>query len=51
MTPRDTEGLRSFIENAVDNSPFDLLVTQTDNQPVPDPRIVTLPLSSLKLLR
>ena len=48
---RDTEGLRSFIEKSVNNAPFGLLVTQDDTPQVTDPRIVTLPLSSLMLLR
>ncbi|MEZ4366826.1 MAG: AAA family ATPase [Kofleriaceae bacterium] len=47
----DTEGLRSFIERAVNRAPFGVLVTQSDDVLVPDPRIVTLPLSSLLLLR
>jgi hypothetical protein len=48
---RDTEGLRSFIEKAVNNAPFGLLITQDDSPQIPDPRIVALPLSSLMLLR
>ena len=48
---RDTEGLRSFIEKSVNNAPFGLLVTQDDNPQIVDPRIMTLPLSSLMLLR
>ena len=48
---RDTEGLRSFIEKSVNNAPFGLLVTQDDTPQVTDPRIVTIPLSSLMLLR
>lgn len=47
----DTEGLRTFIEKSVNNAPFGILVTQTDDAPVLDPRIVALPLSSLMLLR
>jgi hypothetical protein len=47
----DTEGLRAFVERSVNNAPFGLLVTQTDTDAVTDPRIVTLPLSSLLLLR
>ena len=47
----DTEGLRTFLEKAVYNAPFALLVTQTDDIVVDDPRIVTLPLSSLMMLR
>lgn len=48
---RDTEGLRTFLEKSVNNAPFGLLVTQTDTDEVADPRIVTLPLSTLMLLR
>lgn len=48
---RDTEGLRSFIERSVNNAPFGLLITQGDSPGVVDPRVVSLPLSSLMLLR
>ncbi|MFY9822270.1 MAG: DUF4143 domain-containing protein [Thermoanaerobaculia bacterium] len=48
---RDTEALRTFLEKSVNNAPFGLLVSQTDNDEVFDPRIVTVPLSSLMLLR
>ncbi|GAB4337690.1 MAG: ATP-binding protein [Candidatus Abyssubacteria bacterium] len=48
---RDTLPLRAFIEKAVYNAPFGVLVTLTDNVSIPDPRIVTLPLSSLLLMR
>lgn len=48
---RDTEGLRTFIEKAVNNAPFGLLVTRDGQHSVDDPRIVTLPLSTLMLLR
>jgi len=48
---RDTEGLRSFVEKAVNNAPFGLLITQGDSPGVVDPRVVALPLSSLMLLR
>lgn len=48
---RDTLGIRSFLEKTVYNAPFGLLVTLTDNVSVTDPRIVTLPLSSLLLMR
>jgi predicted AAA+ superfamily ATPase len=47
----DTEGLRSFLEKAVNNAPFGALVTQVDSDVVLDPRIVVLPLSTLMLLR
>lgn len=48
---RDTEALRTFVERAANRAPFGLLVTQVDDTPVEDPRIVALPLSSLLLLR
>jgi hypothetical protein len=47
----DTEGLRTFLENRANNAPFGLLVSLTDTDAVTDPRIVTLPLSTLLLLR
>jgi hypothetical protein len=47
----DTEGLRTFIEKAVNNAPFGVLVTLSDAATVPDPRIVCVPLSTLMLLR
>jgi predicted AAA+ superfamily ATPase len=48
---RDTEGLRTFIEKAVNNAPFGLMITQGPAPNVEDPRIIALPLSSLLLLR
>ncbi|HET6385081.1 MAG TPA: ATP-binding protein [Armatimonadota bacterium] len=48
---RDTEGIRTFLEKAVNDAPFGIVVTLTDEASVADPRIVTLPLSSLMLLR
>jgi predicted AAA+ superfamily ATPase len=47
----DTRGLRTFIEHAHYDAPFGILVTQTDDAAIDDPRIVALPLSSLLLLR
>jgi predicted AAA+ superfamily ATPase len=47
----DTRGLRAFIEKAVYNAPFGVLVTMTDEPATDDPRIVSLPLSSLLLMR
>ena len=47
---RDTDGLRAFLETRANNAPFGVLVTQTAAE-VDDPRIVSLPLSSLLLLR
>jgi predicted AAA+ superfamily ATPase len=48
---RDTEGLRTFMEKTANNAPFGILVSQSDESTVVDPRIVSLPLSSLMLLR
>ncbi len=47
----DTRGLRAFIEKAVYNAPFGVLVTQLDARASDDPRIVSLPLSSLLMMR
>ena len=47
----DTRGLRAFIEKSVYNAPFGILVTQGDESASDDPRIVSLPLSSLLLMR
>lgn len=47
----DTYGLRSFIEKAHYNAPFGLLITLTDTYSSDDPRIVSVPLSTLQLLR
>ena len=47
----DTEGLRTFLEKSVNNAPFGILIGQTDDDSVRDPRIVYMPLSSLMLLR
>ncbi|MFB3883187.1 MAG: ATP-binding protein [Armatimonadota bacterium] len=47
----DTIGLRAFIEKAVNNAPFGLLITRDDTPPVTDPRIVTIPLPALLVVR
>lgn len=47
----DTRGLRAFIEKSVYNAPFGILVTQGDERVSEDPRIVTIPLSSLLMMR
>jgi len=47
----DTHALRSFIEKAHYNAPFGLLITLTDTYSSDDPRIVSIPLSTLQLLR
>jgi predicted AAA+ superfamily ATPase len=48
---RDSVGLRAFIEKPHYNAPFGMLVTLSDEPGSEDPRIVSLPLSSLLLLR
>jgi predicted AAA+ superfamily ATPase len=48
---RDTVGLRAFLEKSHYNAPFGVLVTLGDQAKVPDPRIVTISLPSLLLLR
>ncbi len=48
---RDTEGLRAFIEKSVNNAPFGILVTQTDDVTLADPRIVAIPLSTLLMMK
>ena len=47
----DTFGLRSFIEKTYYNAPFGILVTLTDELAMDDPRIISMPLSTLLLLR
>ncbi len=49
-THRDTLGLRSFLNEVHYNAPFGVLVTMLPVI-VPDPRIVTIPLPSLLLMR
>jgi predicted AAA+ superfamily ATPase len=51
LSTRDTHGLLSFIERPHYNAPFGILVTLADTAVVDDPRLVTLPLSTLLLLR
>lgn len=48
---RDTQGLRSFIDKAVNNAPFGILVTQRDTDVDFGPGVLALPLSTLMLLR
>jgi len=51
VTWEDTRGLRDFIEKSVYNAPFGLIVTMNDDAVTDDPRVVSLPLSTLLLLR
>jgi len=48
---RDTLGLRTFIENRHYNAQFGILVSLEDGFVSEDPRIVSMPLSSLLLFR
>jgi predicted AAA+ superfamily ATPase len=48
---RDTIGLRSFLEKTVYNAPLGVLVTMDDGVTVPDPRIVSISLPSLLMMR
>lgn len=48
---RDTVGLRTFLEKSVNNAPFGLLVAREDAAPVADPRIVTVSLPALLIVR
>jgi predicted AAA+ superfamily ATPase len=47
----DTVGLRAMIEKTVYRAPFGVIVTQQDEPASDDPRIVSLPLSTLLLMR
>jgi len=47
----DVRGLQSFIEKPVYRAPFGLLITRNDERASDDPRIVSLPLSSLLFMR
>ena len=48
---QDTLGLRAFIEKSVYNAPFGILVTLLDAPASDDPRIVSVPLSTLLMMR
>lgn len=48
---RDTVGIRAFLAKTVYNAPFGVLVTMDDDVAVDDPRIVSVSLPSLLLLR
>lgn len=47
----DTVGLRAFIEKTHYNAPFGVLVTLLDESASDDPRIISMPLSTLLLMR
>ena len=48
---QDTRGLRSFIEKSHYNAPFGLLVTLLEEPATDDPRIISMPLSTLLMMR
>ncbi len=48
---KDTHGLRSFIDKAHYHAPFGLLVTLGEEVKVDDPRIISLPFSTLLFMR
>jgi predicted AAA+ superfamily ATPase len=48
---RDSLGLLAFIEKSHYNAPFGVLVTMLDEPGTDDPRIVSMPLASLLLMR
>lgn len=48
---KDTFGLRAFIEKAHYNAPFGILVTISEEPGTDDPRIISIPLSTLLLMR
>jgi predicted AAA+ superfamily ATPase len=47
----DTLSLRSFIEKSHYNAPFGILVTLGDEVATDDPRIISIPLPTLLLMR
>lgn len=51
ITPDDVRGLQSFVEKPVYRAPFGLLVTRDDHPATDDPRIISLPLSTLLFMR
>lgn len=51
ITWQDSRGLRSFIEKSAYNAPFGIMVTQTDDAFIDDPRIVAISLPSVLLMR
>jgi len=51
MHRRDLAGLRAFIDTPHYNAPFGILVTLLDGTGSDDPQMVSLPLSSLLLMR
>lgn len=51
VSHNDTVGLRAMIEKTVYHAPFGIIVTQDDAPATDDPRIVSLPLSTLLLMR
>jgi len=50
FSPASSAG-RTFLEKSINNAPFGLLITQSDDIQVLDPRIVAMPLSTFLLIR
>ncbi|HOC31354.1 MAG TPA: AAA family ATPase [Armatimonadota bacterium] len=48
---RDTAGLRSYLDVAVNNAPFGLLITRQFDERLPDKRIIAMPLSTFMLIK
>jgi predicted AAA+ superfamily ATPase len=51
IDPQDVSGLRAFLEKSVNNAPFGLLVARDDTPAVDDPRIITVSLPALLIVR
>ncbi|MBN1595958.1 ATP-binding protein [candidate division FCPU426 bacterium] len=47
----DTIGLRTFIEKSVNHATFGILISQDDAPAIKDPRIITVPLPALLMVR
>jgi len=48
---QDSRGLRAFMEKSHYNAPFSLMITLLDEPASEDPRIISLPLSTMLLMR
>jgi len=51
ITSEDVRGLQSFIEKPVYRAPFGILVTRDESPGTDDPRIISLPLSTLLFMK
>ena len=47
---RDTQGIKSFVDEPANRAPFGLLINQEDTPPINDAWVVTMPLSTVMLL-